>query len=50
MAVIPGFAAAGLDQDYLGEQWGRWPATRWGRARTSRKARLPDLDANDTAA
>jgi predicted TIM-barrel fold metal-dependent hydrolase len=50
MALIPGFAAAGMDKSYLGEHWDplTYDQTRPGAYQQA--ARLEDLDANHTEA
>src|SRR5438552_2543907 len=48
MAIIPGFAAAGLDQDYLGEHWEPMTYDEMRAGAYEQKARLADLDANHT--
>jgi predicted TIM-barrel fold metal-dependent hydrolase len=48
MAIIPGFAAAGLDRDYLGEHWEPMTYDEMRPGAYDQKARLEDLDANHT--
>jgi predicted TIM-barrel fold metal-dependent hydrolase len=50
MAIIPGFAAAGLDQDYLGEHWEPMTYDEMRPGAYEQRARLVDLDANHTDA
>jgi predicted TIM-barrel fold metal-dependent hydrolase len=50
MAIIPGFAAAGFDQDYLGEHWEPMTYDEMRPGAYEQKARLADLDANHTDA
>lgn len=50
MAIIPGFAAAGLDQDYLGEHWEPMTYDQMRPGAFDQKARLADLDSNHTDA
>jgi predicted TIM-barrel fold metal-dependent hydrolase len=44
MAIIPGFAAAGLDKDYLGEHWDPMTYDEMRPGAYDLKARLADLD------
>ena len=50
MAVIPGFAAAGLDKDYLGTHWDPMTYDQMRPGAFQQGARLEDLDANHTEA
>ena len=50
MAVIPGFAAAGLDKSYLGEHWDPMTYDQMRAGAYDPVARLADLDANHTEA
>jgi predicted TIM-barrel fold metal-dependent hydrolase len=50
MAVIPGFAAAGLDKSYLGEHWDPMTYDQMRPGAYDPVARLADLDANHTEA
>ena len=50
MAIIPGFAAAGMDQDYLGEHWDPMTYDEMRPGAYDQAARLADLDANHTDA
>src|SRR5438552_14272636 len=50
MAIIPGFAAAGYDQDYLGEHWDPMTYDEMRPGVYEQAARLEDLDANHTEA
>jgi predicted TIM-barrel fold metal-dependent hydrolase len=50
MAIIPGFAAAGMDQDYLGEHWAPMTYQQMRPGAYEQKARLADMDANHTDA
>ena len=50
MAIIPGFAAAGMDQDYLGEHWAPMTYEQMRPGAYEQKARLEDMDANHTDA
>ena len=50
MAIIPGFAAAGMDQDYLGEHWEPMTYEEMRPGAYDQAARLADLDANHTDA
>jgi predicted TIM-barrel fold metal-dependent hydrolase len=50
MAIIPGFAAAGMDQDYLGEHWDPMTYDEMRPGAHDQAARLVDLDANHTDA
>ena len=50
MAIIPGFAAAGMDQDYLGEHWEPMTYDQMRPGAYEQKARLADMDANHTDA
>jgi predicted TIM-barrel fold metal-dependent hydrolase len=50
MAVIPGFAAAGLDKSYLGEHWDPMTYDQMRPGAYDPAARLADLDANHTDA
>ena len=46
MAIIPGFAAAGFDQDYLGEHWDPMTYDEMRPGAFDQAARLVDLDDN----
>jgi predicted TIM-barrel fold metal-dependent hydrolase len=50
MAIIPGFAAAGFDQDYLGEHWDPMTYDEMRPGAYDQAARLADLAANHTDA
>jgi len=50
MAIIPGFAAAGMDQDYLGEHWDPLTYDEMRPGAYDQAARLEDLDLNHTDA
>src|SRR5438874_2782009 len=50
MAIIPGFAAAGFDQDYLGEHWDPMTYDDMRPGAWDQAARLEDLDGNHTEA
>jgi len=50
MPIIPGFAAAGKDQDYLGEHWDAMTYDDMRPGCYDRTARLADMDANHTEA
>jgi predicted TIM-barrel fold metal-dependent hydrolase len=50
MAIIPGFAAAGYDQDYLGEHWDPMTYDQMRPGAYEQKARLADMDENHTDA
>jgi predicted TIM-barrel fold metal-dependent hydrolase len=50
MAIIPGFAAAGMDQNYLGEHWAPMTYDQMRPGAYEQKARLEDMDANHTDA
>jgi predicted TIM-barrel fold metal-dependent hydrolase len=50
MAVIPGFAAAGLDKSYLGEHWDPMTYDQMRPGAYDPAARLADLDVNHTEA
>ena len=50
MAIIPGFAAAGMDQDYLGEHWEPLTYDQMRPGAFEQKERLADMDANHTDA
>lgn len=50
MAVIPGFAAAGLDKDYLGTHWDPMIYDQMRPGAYQQGARLEDLDSNHTEA
>ena len=50
MAIIPGFAAAGMDQNYLGEHWAPMTYDEMRPGAYEQKARLEDMDANHTDA
>src|SRR5579864_3086372 len=48
MALIPGFAAAGMDQNWLGEHWDPMTYDQMRPGAYEQAARLDDLDANHT--
>ncbi|HUF97779.1 MAG TPA: amidohydrolase family protein [Ilumatobacter sp.] len=50
MSIIPGFAAAGMDQDYLGEHWHPMTYDEMRPGCYDQSARLADLDLNHTEA
>jgi len=50
MAIIPGFAAAGMDQDYLGEHWHPMTYDEMRPGCYEQSARLVDLTMNHTEA
>jgi predicted TIM-barrel fold metal-dependent hydrolase len=50
MPIIPGFAAAGKDQDYLGQHWDAMTYDDMRPGCYDRTARLVDMDANHTEA
>ncbi|WP_239310077.1 MULTISPECIES: amidohydrolase family protein [unclassified Frankia] len=50
MEILPGFAAAGKDQDYLGEHWEAMTYEDMRPGCYDRTARLADMDANHTEA
>jgi predicted TIM-barrel fold metal-dependent hydrolase len=50
MAIIPGFAAAGMDQDYLGAHWDPLTYDEVRSGAYEQKARLEDLEQNHTDA
>jgi predicted TIM-barrel fold metal-dependent hydrolase len=50
MAIIPGFAAAGYDQDYLGDHWEPMTYDQMRPGAYEQKARLEDMDDNHTDA
>ena len=50
MAIIPGFAAAGMDQDYLGLHWDPLTYDEMRPGCFEQAARLEDMDANHTEA
>ena len=50
MAIIPGFAAAGMDQDYLGEHWDPLTYEEMRPGAYDQAARLADLEMNHTDA
>src|SRR6059058_4219838 len=50
MPIIPGFAAAGKDQDYLGEHWEAMTYDDMRPGCYDRAARLVDMDLNHTEA
>jgi predicted TIM-barrel fold metal-dependent hydrolase len=50
MAIIPGFAAAGMDQNYLGAHWDPMTYDEVRPGTYDQRARLEDLEANHTEA
>ncbi len=48
MALIPGFAAAGMDQNWLGEHWDPMTYDQMRAGAYDQAARLDDLDVNHT--
>ncbi len=50
MAIIPGFAAAGMDQDWLGDHWAPMTYEQMRPGAYEQGARLADLDDNWTEA
>jgi predicted TIM-barrel fold metal-dependent hydrolase len=50
MSIIPGFAAVGLDKDYLGQHWDPMVYDDMREGAYDQKARLDDLESNHTDA